>query len=126
MWRSNFSRRLRHVREARCLFGSFFLCCRTLGERFGVVEGHHDPDLLRGNRSGRPYLRHHGTSWWSIFHLLLILPLALTLVIALVGAALDLGSVSWKSLRQRLRLSAPTGTAWLWAAALSGFMFGEN
>jgi hypothetical protein len=58
--------------------------------------------------------------------LLLILPLALMLVVALVGAALDLGSVSWKSLRQRLRLSAPTGTAWLWAAALSGFMFGEK
>jgi membrane protease YdiL (CAAX protease family) len=73
-----------------------------------------------------PDLRHHGTSWWRIFHLLLILPLALMLVAALVGAAFDLGSVSWKSLWQRLRLSAPRGTAWLWAAALSGFMFGGN
>jgi hypothetical protein len=38
-------------------------------------------------------LWHHGTSWWRIFHLLLVLPLALMLVAALVGAALDLGSV---------------------------------
>lgn len=73
-----------------------------------------------------PALLHHGTSWWRIFHLLLILPLALMLVAALVGAALDLGSVSRKGLWQRLRLSAPRGTAWLWAAALSGFMFGGN
>ena len=73
-----------------------------------------------------PDLWRHRTSWWHIFHLLLILPLALMLVAALVGAALDLGSVTWKSLWQRLRLSAPRGTAWLWAAALSGFMFGGN
>jgi CAAX prenyl protease-like protein len=73
-----------------------------------------------------PDLWRHGTSWWRIFHLLLILPLALMLVAALLGAALDLRSVSWRSLWQRLRLSAPRGTAWLWAAALSGFMFGGD
>ena len=73
-----------------------------------------------------PDLRHEGVSWWRIFHLLLILPLALMLVAALVGAALDLDSVSWKGFRERLRLSAPNGTAWLWAAALSGFMYGGN
>jgi len=32
-----------------------------------------------------PDLWHHGTSWWRIFHLLLILPLALMLVAAFVG-----------------------------------------
>ena len=73
-----------------------------------------------------PALWHHGTSWWHIFHLLLILPLALMLIAALVGAALDLSYVSVKSLSQRLRLSAPSATVWLWAAALSGFMFGGN
>jgi len=71
-----------------------------------------------------PHLWHRGTSWWRIFHLLLILPLSLMLAAALVGATLDVSSVSWKNLVQRLRLSAPQGTAWLWAAALSGFMFG--
>ena|GEM_PF-467848 len=90
------------------LFGGPTLVFALLFHRLG-------PDLWR-----------HGTSWWHIFHLLLILPLALMLVAALVGAALDLPSVSVRSLRQRLRLSAPRGTAWLWAAALSGFMFGGN
>src|SRR5262249_17952198 len=52
--------------------------------------------------------------------------LALMLVAALVGAALNLGSFSLKRLWHRLRLSPPRGTAWLWAAALSGFMFGGN
>jgi len=33
---------------------------------------------------------------------------------------------SWKALTQRLRLSAPNPTAWIWAAALSGFMYGGN
>jgi membrane protease YdiL (CAAX protease family) len=73
-----------------------------------------------------PDLWRQGTSWWRIFHLLLILPLALMLVAALVGAALDLRSVSWRRLQQRLRLALPRGTAWLWAAALSGFMYGGN
>jgi membrane protease YdiL (CAAX protease family) len=71
-----------------------------------------------------PDLWRQGTSWWSIFHLLLVLPLALMFVAALLGAAVDLPSVSWKGLQQRLRLSVPGGTVWLWAAALSGFMYG--
>jgi membrane protease YdiL (CAAX protease family) len=73
-----------------------------------------------------PDLWRQGTSWWRIFHLLLVLPLALMLIAALLGAAIDLRSVSWKSLRERLRLSAPSGVVWLWAAALSGFMYGGN
>ena len=73
-----------------------------------------------------PHLQRAGTSWWRIFHLLLILPLACMFVAALVGAAVDQRFLSWKGLKQRLRLSAPTPTAWLWAAALSGFMFGGN
>lgn len=73
-----------------------------------------------------PYLWRQGISWWCIFHLLLVLPLALMLVAALLGADIDLRSVSWNGLRERLRLSAPSGVAWLWAAALSGFMYGGN
>lgn len=73
-----------------------------------------------------PHLWREGISWWRIFHLLLVLPLALMLVAALLGAAIDLRSVSWKGVRQRLRLSAPSGVVWLWAAALSGFMYGGN
>jgi membrane protease YdiL (CAAX protease family) len=45
---------------------------------------------------------------------------------ALIGAALDLPTISWPALVQRLRLGAPTAAAWLWAAALSGFMYGGN
>jgi len=46
------------------------------------------------------------------------------LVAAILGAAVDVRSVSWKSLQQRLRLAGPNGTVWFWAAALSGFMYG--
>ncbi len=73
-----------------------------------------------------PNLRQGGTSWWRIFHLLLILPLTCMFVAALIGAAVDQRSTSWKDIKQRLRLSAPSATAWLWAAALSGFMYGSN
>jgi len=73
-----------------------------------------------------PDLWGQGTSWWRIFHLLLVLPLTLMLISALLGAAIDLRSMSWTSVRQRLRLSVPGGTIWLWAAALSGFMYGGN
>lgn len=73
-----------------------------------------------------PDLWQQGTSWWRIFQVLLVLPLALMLVAALAGATLDLGSVSLKSLRQRLRLTLPSGIVWLWAVALSGFMYGGN
>ena len=73
-----------------------------------------------------PTLWHQGTSWWRIFHLLLILPLALMLFAALVGAGFDVGSASCSNLRHRLRLSCPTRTTWLWAIALSGFMYGGN
>jgi membrane protease YdiL (CAAX protease family) len=71
-----------------------------------------------------PNLWRDSASWWSIFHWLLVLPLALMLVAALLGAAIDVHFVSWYDLRQRLRLSVPSGTIWLWAAALSGFMYG--
>jgi membrane protease YdiL (CAAX protease family) len=73
-----------------------------------------------------PNLQQRETSWWRIFHLLLILPLSCLFVAALIGAAIDQHSVSWKCIKQRLRLSAPSPTAWLWAAALSGFMYGGN
>jgi membrane protease YdiL (CAAX protease family) len=73
-----------------------------------------------------PDLWRQGTSWWRIFHLLIVLPLALMLVATLLGAAVDLRSVSLKGLQQRLRLSVPSGTVGLWGAALSGFMYGGN
>ena len=73
-----------------------------------------------------PSLLRHASSWWRIFHVLLILPLGLLLIASLVGAALDVRSTSWTALAQRLRLSAPNATAWTWAAALSGFMYGGN
>ena len=46
------------------------------------------------------------------------------LVAAILGATVDVRSVSWKSLQQRLRLAVPNSTVWFWAAALSGFMYG--
>jgi membrane protease YdiL (CAAX protease family) len=74
-----------------------------------------------------PNLSRQGASWWSIFHVLLVLPLSLMLIAALLGAARDLRpSFSWGRLRQRLRLSLPNGIVWIWAAALSAFMYGGN
>jgi membrane protease YdiL (CAAX protease family) len=48
------------------------------------------------------------------------------LMAALIGATVDQRSISWKDIEQRLRLSAPNPTAWLWATALSGFMYGGS
>lgn len=73
-----------------------------------------------------PSLWHRGASWWRIFHVLIILPLALMLIAALVGAVRDVHSVSMRKIRQRLRLSFPIWSTWLWAIALSGFMYGGN
>jgi len=73
-----------------------------------------------------PRLWHAGICWWRIFHLLLILPLSLMFVAAIVGATLDVGSLSYRGILQRLRLTSPTFATWLWAAALSGFMYGGN
>ena len=67
-----------------------------------------------------------GTSWWRIFHVLLILPLACMFLAAIIAAALDLPTISRPGLVQRLRLNAPSATACLWATALSGFMYGGN
>jgi membrane protease YdiL (CAAX protease family) len=73
-----------------------------------------------------PNMLRHGSSWWRIFHLLLILPLALLLITSVVGAASDVRSASWAAIAQRLRLLPPNATGWIWAAALSGFMYGGN
>ena len=73
-----------------------------------------------------PKLWKEGISWWHIFHWLLILPLACMLVAAFLGAAVDLRPIFPTGLKQRLRLCAPSATAWLWAPALSGFMHGGN
>ena len=73
-----------------------------------------------------PSLLRQMSSWWRIFHLLLILPLALMLIAAIIGAAIDIRFASWRALKQRLRLSAPNATVWIWAAAISGFMYGGN
>ena len=48
------------------------------------------------------------------------------LAAAILGASVDVRSVSLKGLQQRLRLSGPSATVWLWAAALSGVMYGGN
>jgi len=73
-----------------------------------------------------PSLWQRGSSWWHIFHLLLILPLSCMFVAALIGAAIDQRSISSRALKERLRLSTPGATIWIWAAALSGFMYGGN
>jgi membrane protease YdiL (CAAX protease family) len=73
-----------------------------------------------------PRLWNWNSSWWRIFHVLLILPLTLMLLAALVGAALDVGSTSWGLIAERLRLTKSDLTVWLWAGALSGFMFGGD
>ena len=65
-------------------------------------------------------------SWWRIFHLLLILPLTLMLLSAVVGAVRDVPSTSCSLIAERLRLRNTNVVTWLWAGALSGFMFGGN
>src|ERR1700691_1079458 len=73
-----------------------------------------------------PRLLDSGSSWWGTFHWLLILPLACMLGAAILGAVVDVRPLSLQGLKQRLRLCAPQTSAWIWAAALSGFMYGGS
>jgi len=71
-----------------------------------------------------PALRSSGASWLLVFHLLLIVPLgACWLLLSCFSRSTGVPSGSWVA---QLRLSKPKPTAWLWAASLSGFMYGGD
>jgi hypothetical protein len=61
-----------------------------------------------------PNLRQEGTSWWRIFHLLLILPLTCMFVAALIGAAFD------RSFADLLGVDHERVRLWTFARAAAG------
>jgi membrane protease YdiL (CAAX protease family) len=73
-----------------------------------------------------PRLREQGASWWIIFQCLLVAPLFCMLLAPFVFLRVEHGPPEWKSWIARLRLTRPQSSAWLWAAALSTFMYGGN
>jgi len=79
--------------------------------------------ILLFHRVG-PAMRTMGVSWWLVFHVVLIVPLAAMLTAALVAATREDRSIA--GVKRRLRLHKPDLAGWIWAGALSGFMFGGN
>jgi membrane protease YdiL (CAAX protease family) len=73
-----------------------------------------------------PQLLEQGASWLVIFHCLLVAPLGCMLLAPFVCLRIQYGSPEWRSWTVRLRLTRPRSSAWFWAAALSGFMYGGN
>ncbi len=71
-----------------------------------------------------PAARSSGVSWFWIFHLVLIVPLACMLAAPFVF--LKVRRVLSSSWVEQLRLSKPRPSALLWAASLSGFMYGGD
>jgi membrane protease YdiL (CAAX protease family) len=69
-----------------------------------------------------PALQRSGLSWWVLFHLLLVLPLAALLLAALLAGCR--AARGGPALLGYLRLSPPGLAACLWGGALAGFMYG--
>jgi hypothetical protein len=73
-----------------------------------------------------PRLLEEGASWWIIFQCLLVAPLGCMLLATVVLLKLEDGPPDWKSWTVRLRLTRPQLSCWIWAAALSAFMYGGD
>ena len=73
-----------------------------------------------------PRLMESGLSWFLIYNLCLVLPLALLLIAAIVGYRLEGREFNWSSFAKRFRLSPMMLKDWLWAIGLAIFMYGGN
>jgi hypothetical protein len=73
---------------------------------------------------GLPYLLRKGVSWFSIYNLVLALPMFLLLAVALLAYKSEGRIFTWHAVQDRFRLRRMDLCAWLWAAALSVFMYG--
>src|SRR5947209_15474087 len=73
-----------------------------------------------------PRLREQGASWWIIFQCLLVAPLGCMLFAPFVLLRMEHGPPERKSWIVRLRLTRPEHSAWVWALALCGFMYGGS
>ena len=73
---------------------------------------------------GLPYLLHKGAPWFSIYNLVLALPMFVLLVIALLAYKSEGRPFTWRGVRDRFRLQRMDLCTWLWTASLSLFMYG--
>jgi len=71
-----------------------------------------------------PLLKEAGVSWFLSYNIVLVLPMALLLIAAFIGYRAEGLPYSWPLIRQRFRLQPMKASAWLWAVALSIFMYG--
>ena len=71
-----------------------------------------------------PLLRKAGVSWFLSYNIALALPMAILLIVAFIGYRFEGLPFSWPYIRQRFRLQSMKTNMWLWAIALSIFMYG--
>jgi membrane protease YdiL (CAAX protease family) len=73
---------------------------------------------------GLPYLLQKGVSWFSIYNLVLALPMFVLLAIAFLTYRGEGRPFTWSGVRDRFRLPRMDLCTWLWTASLSVFMYG--
>jgi hypothetical protein len=73
---------------------------------------------------GVPYLRRAGASWFTIFNLVLAVPMFILVLATFIAYRSEGRPLVWEAMRDRLRLQRMDLAAWIWAAALSIFMYG--
>jgi membrane protease YdiL (CAAX protease family) len=71
-----------------------------------------------------PYLVHKGLHWFSIYNLVLALPMFVLLAIAFLAYRGEGRPFIWSDVRDRFRLQRMDLCTWLWTASLSVFMYG--
>jgi membrane protease YdiL (CAAX protease family) len=71
-----------------------------------------------------PLLRKAGVSWFFSYNIALVLPMAILLLASFIGYRFEGLQLSWPSIRHRFRLQSMKTSVWLWAIALSIFMYG--
>ena len=65
-----------------------------------------------------------GVPWFLIYNLVLALPMFVLLAVALLAYKLEGRIFTWRAVQDRFRLWRMDLYTWLWAAALSVFMYG--
>lgn len=73
---------------------------------------------------GLPYLHQKGVPWFSIYNLVLALPMFVLLAISLLAYKSEARPFTWSGVRGRFRLQRMDLCTWFWTGSLSVFMYG--
>jgi membrane protease YdiL (CAAX protease family) len=71
-----------------------------------------------------PSLSYTGASWFLIYNISLVMPMAILLIAALIGYKFEGLPFTWPSIFQRFRLKPMKTDTWFWAITLCVFMYG--